>query len=182
VQALGTSALKSAAKALGRYFDAESSALHSDLERLVLGAYVATKNTLSETTMFSTQSADIPNAMMGNDSQILPGAGDFVIYDSGVSALSIPLLIAVPLILTVLLGIIFLTTSLLCYAPPLGNVDALKATILYSSLDLEDQKDDWVRKSSTPFWSEVGGGTECNAYVQPIYNRESRTLSWQKTG
>ncbi|OCK73696.1 hypothetical protein K432DRAFT_261432, partial [Lepidopterella palustris CBS 459.81] len=102
-QALGTSALKSAATSQGYYFDAAASSIRADLERLVLGAYVATKNTLQETTMFSDAYGDIANlAYDQTTKQYKDGAADFVIYGSGFAALSVRFLIVIPVVTSVL--------------------------------------------------------------------------------
>jgi hypothetical protein len=182
-QALGTFALKSAGGSLGYYFDAQNANLHDDLQRLVIGAYAATVNTLEETIKFSPQYSDVGNLVVGNDSQFLPGLADFVIYSPDVSALSIPMLIVVPIIAAVLLGLVFLlTTGFPCYAPPWGYVNALKASIVYSSLDSHQDpvQDNWVRKGATPFYKTDGEGkTEHEAKVRPKFNRGTRALSWE---
>lgn len=183
-QALGTTALKSATGSQGFYFDAQTSNLHDDLQRLILGAYSATKNTLQETTKFSRQYPDITNLILGTDGNPLPGTESFVIHTSDASALSIAMLISVPIVAFLLLGLVFLlTTSLPCYALPWGYVDALRAAVLYSALDLEDgTTDNWDRSTPTPFYKgEKGeGGKRHEAHVRPIYDRAKRTLSWHK--
>ncbi|KAF4627479.1 hypothetical protein G7Y89_g10680 [Cudoniella acicularis] len=186
VQALGTTALKSATGSQGFYFDAQTSNLHDDLQRLVLGAYAATRNTLQETTQFSKQYDDITNLVLGADGNPLPGTDNFVIYTTDVSALSIPMLITVPLIAFLLLGLVFLlTTSFPCYAWSWGYVEALKAAVLYSALDSEDgRNDNWDRTTATPFYKggkgEGGKIKEAPAHVRPKFDRTRRTLSWHK--
>jgi hypothetical protein len=176
-QALGGSALKSAQTSLGPYFDASTASIHSDITRLVLGAYFATRNTLVETTLFDDDFDDISNlAFDQTTKQFKDGVADFVIYGSGFAALSVKVLIIIPVI-TVLL---FVSVSLLTDNPfkpfPWAYVNALKAPVLYSSLDNEtfkvDSSDKWKRRSATPHYSEKNQ----LALVRPKYDRG--TFSW----
>ncbi|PMD59789.1 uncharacterized protein K444DRAFT_722448 [Hyaloscypha bicolor E] len=176
-QALGTTALKSATGTQGYYFDAQSSSLHNDLERLVLGAYQATKNTLQELTQFSTQYSDIGNIMLNNDSMLLPGADLFVIYTPDAAALSLAMVIAVPIIAALLLGInLLLTTNYF----PWGYVNSLKAAVIYSALDEKDTNTSrWDRSSTAPVYKDHGDveGAVQTALVRPGLDRKRRTLS-----
>lgn len=72
-QALGSTALKSSRTAIGDYFDAESASILSDLERLLGGAYVCTKNFLAETTRFERSSAFANLAMKNGTVTYLQG-------------------------------------------------------------------------------------------------------------
>ena len=178
-QALGTSALKSAATSQGYYFDAGASNLHDDLERLVLGAYVATKNTLSETTMFDHEYDDIPNlALDATAKQYKDGVADFVIYGSGFAALRINFLVVIPVITAVLWLAVYLLTDNPCFPLPWAYVNALKAPVLYSAVDVESFQDDrgskWKRTSQTPYYEEKNEP----AHVRPEFNKEHRTFSW----
>ncbi len=78
---LGNSALKSAASPLGMYFDAEGSSTEADLQRLVFGSYIATKNTFSEATFFDRHRFPFENDLMIDPTtgKLLAGAGDFVV-------------------------------------------------------------------------------------------------------
>lgn len=179
-QALGNSALKSAQTSLGAYFDAATASIHRDLTRLVLGAYFATRNTLAETTMFDDQYEDIPNlAFDQTTKQYKDGVADFVIYGSGFAALSVKVLIIIP-VLTVFL---FLSVYMLTDNPfkplPWAYVNALKAPVLYSSLDNEtfkvDSSDKWKRRSATPHYTEKNQ----LALVRPKYERGA--FSWDNS-
>lgn len=177
-QALGTSALKSATTSQGYYFDARASSLRKDLERLVLGAYIATKNTLSETTMFNHKYDDIPNlALDATAKQYKDGVADFVIYGSGFAALRIDFLIVIPVITAVLWLAVFLLTDNPCFPLPWAYVNALKAPVLYSAVDVGTFKDDrgskWKRTSQTPYYEK-----EELAHVRPTFDKEHRTFSW----
>ncbi|KAF8857018.1 hypothetical protein BDZ45DRAFT_726955 [Acephala macrosclerotiorum] len=177
-QALGTTALKSATGTQGHYFDAGSSNLKDDLERLVLGAYQATKNTLQESTQFSTQYSDIGNIMLGNNSMLLPGADLFVIYTPDAAALSLAMVIAVPIIAALLLGInLLLTTNRFSW----GYVNSLKAGVIYSALDEKNPSSSrWDRRSTAPVYKDHDGheGAVQKAHVRPRLDPKERTLSW----
>lgn len=164
----------------GRYFDAKISNLHDDLQRLILGAYEATKNTLQETTKFSRQYPDISNVVLDKNSNMLPGADAFVICTGNTAALSFPMLIAVPIIAILPLGLNFLlTTSFSCYALPWGYVDALKAAVTYSELDSEKSNDLWDRSTPTPIFKAdlKAEGVVHESRVSPKYDCKNRTLS-----
>jgi len=179
-QALGTSMLKSAATSQGYYFDAQASSLHDDLQRLVLGAYIATKNTLTETTMFSNiYESDIPNlAFNESEKQFKGGAADFVIYGNNFAALRINFLIVVPIITVVLWLAVYLLTDNPFFPLPWAYVNALKAPVLYSAVDVEtfrnDHESGWRRKSQAPYYKEK----DKLAHVRPKYDKERRIFSW----
>jgi len=176
-QALGNSALKSAQTSLGPYFDAATASIHSDLTRLVLGAYFATINTLAETTMFDDRYEDIPNlAFDQTTKQYKDGVADFVIYGSGFAALSVKVLTIIPVITVFLFISVYLLTDNPFKPLPWAYVNALKAPVLYSSLDNEtfqvDSGDKWKRRSATPHYTEK----KQLALVRPKYERG--TFSW----
>ena len=95
---LGPQALASTATSLGQYFDAEESSFHNDIQRLVIASYVASANTLTESTLFAEDRLGIPNFVLGNNGQVLPGADSFVIWSSQVGTLSVRTLIIIPVI------------------------------------------------------------------------------------
>lgn len=159
---LGASALHSASAALGGNFDARNANVESDLKNLVLTSYVATKNTLADITLFEHDgivNSYIPNLIEENE---LHDASDFVIYSREVSAISIVILITVPVIVVVMFIIAYLMTTHPWF--PWHIVQDYQATILYSLLDekmscegvrtaddsKENQRDEihgWKRKS-----------------------------------
>ncbi|KAF1968493.1 hypothetical protein BU23DRAFT_433966, partial [Bimuria novae-zelandiae CBS 107.79] len=99
---LSASALLSATVALGENFDAGSANVHSDLVRLVLTSYIATKNTLADTTLFTAEdpsSANVPNLLEESE---LGDVSNFIIYSRDVSALSLAVLITVPIVVIVM--------------------------------------------------------------------------------
>ncbi|MCJ1384263.1 hypothetical protein MMC17_007379 [Xylographa soralifera] len=116
---LGLSALQSASTAFDSVFNASSSSLFDDLQRLVFASYIATVNTLTETTLYSTDTI-LPNDILVQG-QIPVGVDEFVIWSKDVITLSVKALIIIP-VLTVALWIIFIVVLLL----PLKPIQALK--------------------------------------------------------
>ncbi|OQU98257.1 hypothetical protein CLAIMM_04069 [Cladophialophora immunda] len=172
---LGASALVSTDTSLGEKFDAGSSSFRDDLERLVFASYIATMNTLTDTTLFSTNNYGISNVATGSDGKPSPGVDAFVIWSSNVSTLSILALIIIPVMTVTMKLIVWVLTDL-----PFSwyRIQALQATVLYSCLhekatgnaDVEcNRKDDrpWVKR-----------GDHEQGVFRPRFDRESRTLSW----
>lgn len=93
---LGNSALISASTSLARIFNASSSTLHSELERLVFASYIGTVNTLTETTLFPSSRGVLNDIIVNGD--IPDGVDGFVIYSKDVVALSVKALIVIPVI------------------------------------------------------------------------------------
>jgi hypothetical protein len=102
---LRATSLKSALIALSADFNATSSSMHDDLERLVWASYIATVNVLTETTLFVNDNGT-PNKLKV-DGHLNDGADQFVISTSKATALSVRSLIIIPT-LTVGLWVIFL--------------------------------------------------------------------------
>jgi hypothetical protein len=102
---LHSSSLKSSTTSLLTVVDANISSIYNDIQRLVFSSYIATVNTLTETTLYA-PSDGFPNLVQANGT-ILDGAGDFVIFSSDVAALSVRSLIIIPT-LAVTLWIVFL--------------------------------------------------------------------------
>jgi hypothetical protein len=99
---LRMTALKSSFTAVSDDFDANTSSIHTDLERLVFASYIATANVLTETTLFPAGSNDtIANDIKPNGT-LLPGVSDFVIFSNDVVTLSVKSLIVIPTIAVVL--------------------------------------------------------------------------------
>jgi hypothetical protein len=107
---LRESALKSSFTALSDEFDANSSTIYTDLQRLVFASYIASVNTLTETTLYSSNNS-IANDVRP-DGVLLPGTSDFVIFSNDVVTLSVKALIIIPTI-AVLLWITFILLMLL---------------------------------------------------------------------
>lgn len=180
-QNLGPSSLKSALTSGSTLIDAGSATIDGDLERITLGAYVYTKNALAEMTQFDRQwEKDIPNlAYNYTANKYKEGVADFVIYGSNVAALDLSVLVLVPALALIL----FLTVTLLTENPfkpmPWAYVNALKAPVLYSSLDAGTFDDlsqgKWRRKSTAPHYAEKKELT----LMRPKY--EGGTYTWGTT-
>lgn len=98
---LDTRALQSAQSASAWVFDANSSSVHQDLSQLVLGAYIATVNLLTDTTLDYGVSPKPNMTNMGwNASTDTPqaGAADFVVFSEDVVALSLTVVILIPVL------------------------------------------------------------------------------------
>ncbi|KIX96218.1 uncharacterized protein Z520_07996 [Fonsecaea multimorphosa CBS 102226] len=172
---LGASALVSTDTSLGEKFDAGASSFHNDLERLVFASYIATMNTLTDTTLFSTNNYGIPNEATGSDGKPSPGVDAFVIWSSEVSTLSILALIIIPVMTVAMKVIVWALTEM-----PFSwyRIQALQATVLYSCLHEKAAGINDVecnRQGDRP-WVEKGDHEQ--AVFRPRFDRESRTLSW----
>lgn len=182
-QALGTSALKSASTSKGAFFDAGTSNIHSDLQRLVLGAYIATKNTLTELTLFpEVAGSQIPNLAFDQvTGRFKEGVADFVVLGSNFAALSIRILIIIPVMTIFLWLTVYLLTDNPFFPLPWTYVNALKAPVLYTRVDHEslnpEDKGNWNLKSQLPHYTSE----KSLAIARPEYNRASRTLSWDSS-
>lgn len=107
---LRDSALKSSFTAVSDEFDANTSTIYTDLQRLVFASYIASVNTLTETTLFSSNNS-IPNRVRAGGA-LLPGTSDFVISSNNVVTLSVKALIIIPTI-ALLLWIVLILLMLL---------------------------------------------------------------------
>lgn len=108
---LGSAGLESASSSLAGIFNTSSSSIHADLTRLVFASYIATVNTLTDTTLFTTDT-DIPNDVVDDKSNIQDRVGEFVIWDGDVSTLSVKALVIIPtLALAMWIIFIFLMIS-----------------------------------------------------------------------
>jgi hypothetical protein len=150
-----------------------------ELGRLVSAAYIATKNTFAETTVSdNSQYPTVQNALLNTTSRSMEdGTGDFVVFGAGLAALSLSFLISVPLILLLLLlTVYFLQTNRFVHWP-WGNLNAMNATILYSTIDSKNLKDDdevaWKRSSMSPYHT-----VNEQALVRPKYHKRDRSYGW----
>jgi hypothetical protein len=181
-QTLGYFALKSAQTSQGLYFDAGTASIRNDLQRLILGSYVFTKNIFLESTLFDKRyDQTIPNLAYNQTTrQFKDGVADFVIYGSGFAALSVKVLIIIP----VITAFLWVTVNMLTDNPfkplPWAYVNALKAPVLYSAVDIETFKADsshgWKRKSTTPHYQDK----DAPSHVRPTFERGA--FSWSRSG
>jgi len=98
-RAAGPSALKSASYAMAPSYilDAEASAIKDDLERLLLGGWVSSRNVLRDTTTYD--KGKIQGVTEGSGGSVPADAAKFVLQSGDVETLSVRILIAVPAIL-----------------------------------------------------------------------------------
>ena len=144
-QRLNPSSLQSATTALGLGFDAASSSMRADLQRLVLASYIATVNTLTDTTLYFPQESNtgaptgakgqtaISNIAVDSLGVPLPGIGDFVVYSADVVTLSVKSLIVIPVI-TAACWIVML---LLLHFTPLKKANSLEVIPFFQDLRSE---------------------------------------------
>ncbi|KAM7208433.1 hypothetical protein V8F20_001114 [Naviculisporaceae sp. PSN 640] len=117
---IGTSALQSAQGTISGVFDAGASSIYKDLSPLILGAYIATINTLADTTLYfdhnSTNSSSIRNLAREEDDDSItrPDVGQFIVFSEHVASLSLTLIILIPFLT---LGSWLLMYALLEFTP-----------------------------------------------------------------
>ena len=143
-QSLGRGALLSSATYLNGNFDARSSTIKRDIERLVLGAFVASRDIFRDSTMV-TQTDWIKNAARRNDSTPYHDVGKFVLATGEVVTVQYSTLVTIPVVFTFLSSIVIVTS---CLSKKFGGVSnegcrarfstrrtALQATQLYRYMD-----------------------------------------------
>jgi hypothetical protein len=151
---LGRISLASSVYGIQSEFDAESSSIFRDMQRLVYASYFATKNMFIETTLYSTDGRnETLNLALGTDGAYLAHVGAFVIPSTDVFALSLLVLIIVPVVLAFHLCTLLLLKRL---SAPWRVNDALNGTILYSYLDQYTNgenatADNWKREDSLAY-------------------------------
>jgi hypothetical protein len=190
--------LKSALTSQGFYIDAGSASMFEDMKRLILGSYILTKNILTETTLYdatAVQNSNIRNYILDDssspaDSKLLPGAGDFVISNAAFATLSIKFMIVVPCVLAGLFLLRYILSGNTFIHLPWEDVNALKASVLYSSIDTaefkspqpedyemgkfeEDEDREAWKRSLNPYVKSDG-----RAHVRPHFHRKSGSYSW----
>lgn len=107
---LGPSALLSTTTAIDQLFDAGASSIQNDLTRLARAAFIATSNTLTDTTLYPADASSQLDNLVENED----GIGEFVVWTSDASALSMKVLIIIP---SVFAGSWLLATLLLLFTP-----------------------------------------------------------------
>ncbi|KAM3512484.1 hypothetical protein MY11210_003901 [Beauveria gryllotalpidicola] len=144
----GSAALKSAAGFGGTgLLDCASSGLKDDLDRLVLAAYLKSREAFRETALLGPQSG-LSNLLESATGDLLHGSADFVMLTSDVTAISFSALIAIPvtcLVVTLLAAMLPLMRNMLMEAPETESRHAsttytalcigLRATQLYRIVD-----------------------------------------------
>ena len=96
IYSAGPAALKSVAGIAGTGFlDCASSTLKDDIDRLVLAAYLNSREVFRETALLGPQ-AGMSNRLESANGDLFPGSADFVMVTSDVTAISYRSLIAIP--------------------------------------------------------------------------------------
>ena len=145
-QSLGRSILLSPTTYLDGTFDAESSTIRNDIERLVLGAFVASRDIFRDSTMVS-QAGRIRNEAREKNSRPQARVGEFVLATGAVVTLRLDILAAIPAVLG-FLGVVYialLTSSCIYESGGVSNRgvrsrisarrSAFQATQLYRYMD-----------------------------------------------
>ena len=135
---LGRSILLSSATYLNENFEAESSTIGDDIERLVLGSFVASRDTFRDSTMVKGGDR-LPNAAIGSDGRPQPGVGDFTLPTGNVITLRFDILVSMP----ALAAGLWLISKLIHLTFTRGAIEsdfharsaALQATQLYRFMD-----------------------------------------------
>ena len=95
-QPLGTQALASSLDVIDFLFNASSSSVYNDLYRLVLTAYIATANVLTDSTLHTnTSTLGLPNLFTSDN---ITGVAEFVVYSPDVTTFSLVSIILIPLL------------------------------------------------------------------------------------
>jgi hypothetical protein len=94
-QPLGTQALASSANVIDFLFDGGSSSVYNDIYRLVLTAYIATANVLTDSTLHDMSALKLPNLFTSDN---ITGVAEFVVYSPDVTTFSLVSIILIPLL------------------------------------------------------------------------------------
>ncbi|KAK0611369.1 hypothetical protein B0T14DRAFT_326694 [Immersiella caudata] len=100
------SALQSSKTTVGKIFDAGASSIYKDLHYVILSSYIATENTLTDTTLYSNQTTtggvdkvNLPNlAFDASGKHPRPGVEEFVVFSNNVVALSLTTAVLIPVL------------------------------------------------------------------------------------
>jgi hypothetical protein len=179
---LGGSVLQSAASSSTSpfgIFDAGSSRVYDDLNRLVLVAYIASANSLMNTVLYPMDVGNIPNFALESDGTVAPGIDEFVIFSNEVRTLSVSAITVIPVIF---LALFVINYCLINLPSPWYRIQAVQATVLYTSLHqlaANNPGSVWRPEGGPPYIEK--GDMEQSA-VRPHYNKHTRTLNWEPIG
>jgi hypothetical protein len=150
---LGRGILLSSATYLDGNFDADSSTARKDLERLVMGTFVASRDIFRDSTMVSRDE----NAALTPQNRPEPGVGNFVLATGEVMTLRFDILVAVPVTvmgLYLIIVIVFAISTKRATSDEgfgsryLARSTAFQATQLYRYMDERVPKDTTEGSSS----------------------------------
>ncbi len=102
--AAGDSVLRSRTTSPNGVISAQESSAYSDMERLILASFVATRSIFTDATMFGTQNT-MPqdNVFLGGTSEPVEGAGEFVVSSPDIQTFSLTGMVTLAVILCALL-------------------------------------------------------------------------------
>lgn len=118
--ASGDSALRSRTTSPNGVIDASISSIESDMERLVLASFVASRNIFVDATMFGGSDQNYPNVFRAGNGQAEPGSGHFVVSSPDIQTFSLTGIVTLAAIL-VFLGALECLLMLLIYLHRGGN-------------------------------------------------------------
>jgi hypothetical protein len=110
--ASGDSALRSRTTSPNGVIDASSSSMFTDMERLILASYAATRNIFTDAVMFG-QPDNYRNIVKGPDGQPREGAGNFVVQSPDIQTFSLTGIVVLLVILAALILLNCLTSLLI---------------------------------------------------------------------
>ena len=103
--ASGDSALRSRTTSPNGVIDASISSIESDMERLVLASFVASRNIFVDATMFGGSDQNYPNVFRAGNGQAEPGSGHFVVSSPDIQTFSLTGIVTLVAILVFLLAL-----------------------------------------------------------------------------
>ncbi|KAL8372582.1 hypothetical protein RB595_002091 [Gaeumannomyces hyphopodioides] len=161
--ASGDSALRSRTTSPNGVIDAGASSISYDMERLIMGSFVATKNVFIDTTMYESN-AGWPNMMQDSSGQAAAGAGDFVVTTPEVLTFSLTGLITLASLLVFLLAAETLISVGASKLRRSGNLIQLKALasiqlfrILFEPADENQADEKWSCEDRFPRADDTTG-------------------------
>ncbi|RYP18468.1 hypothetical protein DL765_003922 [Monosporascus sp. GIB2] len=130
----GDSALRSRTTSPNGVIDAAQSSIMSDMTRLILASYVASRNVFADATMYGKPGFIYPDLLRPND-QLADGAADFVISDPDIQTFSLAGIVA----LAVLLGILLVVVSVISLVARYHSVQHDEVS------ELQNSRSPWTR-------------------------------------
>ncbi|EGO55205.1 hypothetical protein NEUTE1DRAFT_131032 [Neurospora tetrasperma FGSC 2508] len=173
--ASGDSALRSRTTSPNGVIDASMSSIDTDMERLVLASFVATRNIFNDATMFGGSEQNYPNVFRGGNGQPEEGSGHFVVSSPDIQTFSLTGIICLVSILVFLTAIWLLLEFLLLvlkgrHHPFWCKYHVLDAVQLFRCLYEKNDPDRTFTKTDRPTSEDLPkirpyGGWRCNEGV-----------------
>jgi hypothetical protein len=183
-QLAGTMALMSSFGMQGRTFNGGSASMTADINRLVLGAYMATKNVFLDATLIDRGPGnEFQNILLNGTNTTDPkeaGAGEFIIYGTDFMALRISVLVAVPVVLVSLFLLVAFLTDSRWFPWPWRGVHAMDATILYNNMMDPDSLSRMEQVSNNTVTPAPLREVDSKIMIRPRYDQRSSSYSWHR--